>query len=206
MEHYKTTHETDWRRVKWVHDYEYDPVRSVAYPNDKETQEAIDVEQKGLDNGTLVVLGALVEVKCPHCKFWQDSDSLWGIVVDTDEDLEVWGTENLSIPEAPKAPETVGCDNVSERAQFHLDVARLIPLSKRAQDYVKSVAETPPEDLPPPPKGPQNLLIREDDTSGGRPMEITEGEARNVGTLLGVTVLLAVLCLALLVLLAMGGS
>lgn len=99
MEHYKTTHETDWRRVRWVHDEDYDPAASLCYAHDKETQAAIDVELAGLQSGALVVLGAIVETRCPHCKEWQERDALWGIVVDADEDLEAWGAEFLDIPE-----------------------------------------------------------------------------------------------------------
>lgn len=101
MELYKTTHQTDWRRVRWVHDEDYNPVGSYAFADDKETQEAVNVELAGLDNGSLVVLGAIVETKCQHCKQWDHRDSLWGIVVDANEDLEAWGTENLDIPKKP---------------------------------------------------------------------------------------------------------
>jgi hypothetical protein len=124
MRLYKTTHETDWRRVQWVHDYDYDPLHSMAYDSDKETQAAIRAEWEGLGNGSLVVLGALVEVKCPHCKHWQDSDSLWGIVVKTGEDLEAYGTECLNIPEVPEAMDCTESPNddtksdVTERRQI----------------------------------------------------------------------------------------
>lgn len=138
MNLYKTTHQTDWRRVQWVHDEEYDPVGSYAFEDDKETQAAVDVELRGLDNGSLVVLGAIVETKCPHCKFWQDSDSLWGIVVDANEDLEAWGTANLDIPEAP---ETKDCEEApNDDTEPEVTERRHIPLSDRAMDYVKKAA------------------------------------------------------------------
>ena len=144
MQLYKTTHETDWRRVKWVHDEDYNPVGSYAFADDKETQAAVDVELIGLRSGALVALGALVETKCPHCKFWQTEDSLWGIVVDTDEDLEAWGTESLNIPDKP---EELDCPDVSSNDDTEPDVTeqRQIPLSPEAQDYVERAAETSPE-------------------------------------------------------------
>jgi len=153
MELYKTTHATDWRRVQWVHDPDYDPFHSESFDNDKDTLEALRIEQQGLDKGELVVLGALVELRCPHCRHWQDQDSLWGIVVDANEDLEAWGTANLNIPEdslerrahvskdCEESPNDDTDPNVTERRQ--------IPLSDRAMDYVESAAQTPPEVKPP---------------------------------------------------------
>jgi hypothetical protein len=174
MELYKTTHATDWRRVRWVHDYDYNPEGLISGGTEAETQEAIDIERTGLDNGSLVALGAIVQTKCPGCEQWQDKDSLWAIVIDADEDLEAWGTENLDIPEKPvdlnspgqgcsekpwRSPtlDKVGTVPVrkqiplSERAQFHLDVARQIPLSAQAQDYVEKARQ-----IPPPPEGPED--------------------------------------------------
>ena len=152
MQLYKTTHETDWRRVQWVHDEDYNPVGSYAFADDKETQAAVDTELTGLQNGTLVALGALVETKCPHCKFWQTQDSLWGIVVDTDEDLEAWGTESLDIPEKPVDPNSPegGCSDapwksLNNDTEPNVTEQRQIPLSPEAQDYVERAAETSPE-------------------------------------------------------------
>jgi hypothetical protein len=150
MDHFKTTHETDWRRVRWVHDTDYNPVGSYAFADDKETQAAVDVELTGLQSGAFVVLGALVELKCPHCKMWQDEDSLWGIVVDSDEDLEAWGTDNLSIPELPEAMDCAdtGVKSPNDDTPPDDTERRQIPLSPEAQDYVERAAETPPEDSP----------------------------------------------------------
>lgn len=96
FEHYETTHETDGRRVRWVYDHEYRSEGSFAYDTEEETAAAVAEEETGLRSGSLVALGAIVETR--GCKEWETQDSLWGIVVSVDADLEKLGTEILDIP------------------------------------------------------------------------------------------------------------
>ena len=98
MDIYTTTHQTENRRVKWVYDYEYQSEGSYAYATEEETKAAIAWEQERLEDGRLIALGAIVEVRCSHCESWRDVDSLWGIVVSPEENLERLGSEILEIP------------------------------------------------------------------------------------------------------------
>ena len=144
MQLYKTTHETDWRRVQWVHDTSHETRGSYAYDTEAFNQAAEDHESEGLNNGTLVVLGAIVQTKCLPCGMWQDQDSLWGIVVKVNEDLEAYGTECLNIPDKPETEPDPDC----EESPSGDTERRQIPLSDRAMDYVESARQTPPEDPP----------------------------------------------------------
>jgi hypothetical protein len=96
--HYTTTHETEARRVRWVYDEEYRSEGSYAYDTEEETAAAVLAEEEGLAGGSLVALGAIVETRCPGCSEWAIQDSLWGIVVQVDTDLEKYGSEILDIP------------------------------------------------------------------------------------------------------------
>ncbi len=98
MMKYETTHETETRRVRWVHDETYETRGSYAFETEEVTRKAEDEEIEGLNNGNLVVLGAIVETRCSSCKQWEDRDSLWGIVVSVDENLTALGNAILEIP------------------------------------------------------------------------------------------------------------
>jgi len=110
MDPYKTTHETDWRRVRWVYDNEYQNLVEMIDEPDEDEKAVAQRELEDLQSGKLVCLGAIVETKCPHCKEWTHADSLWNIIIQPDDDLEELGSEILEIPETA-APVEVGCPN-----------------------------------------------------------------------------------------------
>ncbi len=95
---YTRTHETENRRVRWVHDEDYLTRGSYAYATEEETRAAEEAELEGLREGNLVALGAIVETRCEGCGNWDHVDSCWGIVVSVDEDLEKLGSDMLEIP------------------------------------------------------------------------------------------------------------
>jgi hypothetical protein len=110
---FKVTHETDWRRVRWVHDPEYQGLVAGIDEDDEKTRKVAQRELEDLRAGNLVCLGAIVETMCSHCKQWTHVDSLWNIIVQPDDDLEALGSEILEIPEKPVDPTTPegGCSS-----------------------------------------------------------------------------------------------
>lgn len=99
FEHYETTHETDGRRVRWVHDSDYLSEGSYALGT------AVAAEQTGLARGELVALGGIVETKCAGCGDWKVGDLVWGIVVAVGADLTELGDTLLYIPAAQEVPD-----------------------------------------------------------------------------------------------------
>lgn len=97
---YTVTNETENSRVRWVHDEGYQTVGSYAYDTEEETREAENYEIEQLSTGNWVALGAVVETRCPTCNQWGETDSLWGIVVPIDEDLESYAKSSLALPQS----------------------------------------------------------------------------------------------------------
>lgn len=97
MIHYQTTHETETSRVRWVYDTEYSPEDSWGLP-EPDNSIAIENEKKELESGNFVALGAIVETKCEKCGNWDQYDSLWGIIVNVDDDLKEIGDYQLNFP------------------------------------------------------------------------------------------------------------
>lgn len=107
FELYKTTHETDGRRVRWVYDSDYRSEGSFALDM-PENVVACAAEQEGLARGDLVALGAVVETRCGDCGTWIVGDSLYGIVVDVEADLTMLGDTLLDLdPEVPNLLEAL---------------------------------------------------------------------------------------------------
>lgn len=71
-------------RVRWVYDDEiYQTRGSYAYDAEEETKAAEENEIYMLDRGEWVVLGYIVEkLMCDKCKTYEQTDSLWGIVIE----------------------------------------------------------------------------------------------------------------------------
>lgn len=69
-------------RVRLVPDTDYQTIGSYAYDTEEETRAAEDHELDMLERHEWVVLGRIVERRCPHCDSWTQTDSLWGMVVD----------------------------------------------------------------------------------------------------------------------------
>lgn len=72
-------------RTRLVVDEDYQTVGSYGFDTPEETEAAEQEEIKALNNGDLVVLGAITEKLCPACGAWEVVDSLWGIVVDNSD-------------------------------------------------------------------------------------------------------------------------
>jgi hypothetical protein len=81
-----TWKEEEGRRVRWVYDDDYQTVGSYAYETEEETKQAEDWELERLRDGRLVALGCIVERPCCECGQWVQVDSLWGIVIEPDEE------------------------------------------------------------------------------------------------------------------------
>ena len=99
-DHFKVTHTTDWRRVRWVYDNDYQGLVEGIDEDDPVAKEVAQRELEDLRNGNLVCLGAIIETKCRNCIQWETVDSLWNIIVEPDDDLEALGSEILEIPES----------------------------------------------------------------------------------------------------------
>jgi len=85
MEHtYETTEHGPLCRVRWVYDEHYQTVGSYCYDTTEETEEAEREELAKLESGEWVALGAIVETRATEAHPWTESDSLWGIVVESD--------------------------------------------------------------------------------------------------------------------------
>ena len=73
-------------RVRWVYDENYETIGFYAYDTEEETKEAENWEIERLESGELVPLGFIIEEKCSQCGNWDQVDSLWGIVIEPDEE------------------------------------------------------------------------------------------------------------------------
>lgn len=90
MQDYMTPFEHDGKRYRVVYDEDHQTRGSYAYDTEEETRAAEDEEIANLESGRWVVVGCIVsqphEQKCTvHCPAWEETDSLWGIVVKNDE-------------------------------------------------------------------------------------------------------------------------
>jgi len=98
METYCFTHEHAGHRLRWVYDTDYVTRGSYGYETEEETKAAEDEEIAKLESGELVCLGAIYEVKCLACNQWEDKDSLWGIVIEPDEQkITTFGSDNIAL-------------------------------------------------------------------------------------------------------------
>ncbi len=89
----ETIHEFDHdgKRYRFVPDENYRTRGSYAYDTEEETRAAEDAEIEKLESGEWTVVGCLVlepcdipgERHCEGCSGWTETDSLWGIVVDS---------------------------------------------------------------------------------------------------------------------------
>lgn len=84
-------------RVRYVYDQDYDPAESWGLPEPEQSQ-VVAEERAKLEAGELVALGCLVERRCGCCGQWDSVDSLWGIVVTHDDDLEYLALDQMDIP------------------------------------------------------------------------------------------------------------
>lgn len=84
-------------RCRWVHDEMHETRGSYAYDTDAETRAAEDEEIANLASGEWVVLGCIVEKRCPTCDTWSETDSLWGIVVKCDADLDALARDQMGV-------------------------------------------------------------------------------------------------------------
>lgn len=99
LHEYARTHETEDHRVLWVYDEDYRSEGSFALDTPEETERVVQEELRQLRNGDLVALGAIVQVRCPACSQWEEKDSLWGIVAESDTDkLSGLAEELLDLP------------------------------------------------------------------------------------------------------------
>lgn len=114
-------------RVRWVFDHDYDPAEG------REDDPGYKREQEAIEDGDLLALGAIVENYCDLRKEWFQVDSLWGIIVDPDEDLYDVAQEqelDLSPPARPRLLMQLSMDlleqyrEVVERAARHDPAAR----------------------------------------------------------------------------------
>lgn len=171
MDLYKTTHETDWRRVRWVHDPEYTGLVDDIIEEDAEAKAAAQRELEDLHTGALLCLGAIIETKCPHCSEWTQVDALWNIIVGPADDLEELGSEILDIPEMP--PTAYGCPNpevLETMVNAGINAVVTEPEQERLPDWLAQDMGLPPgATIPRPPKGPPNTLEKEGDTTPRRP-------------------------------------
>lgn len=91
--------------VQFVYDDDHNPRDRYPGGADEETREYEEREIKALDDGSLVALGARVFMRrkpCEHCgrgPDWEETDSLWSIVVGQDEDLRKLAIEYFAVPE-----------------------------------------------------------------------------------------------------------
>ncbi len=76
---------SETRRARLVYDDLHETRGSYGYDTGEETKAAEDHEIDMLNRHVWIVLGAIVEEKCPHCGSWDETDSCWGIVVDNSE-------------------------------------------------------------------------------------------------------------------------
>ena len=73
-------------RVKWVWDAEYSTsFAPFLYKTDEKVKAAEAEEIDKLEMGELVALGCILETRCSECGKWRQVDSLWGIVIGSDE-------------------------------------------------------------------------------------------------------------------------
>lgn len=103
--------------VRWVYDEHYQTEGTYAFDTDEETRAAEKWEQERLENGTFTVLGCVIEDEAG-----EHLDSLWGIVIEHDEQERVdYFNECMEVPsELHVAEERV------ERAEHALERARIL--------------------------------------------------------------------------------
>ncbi len=113
MSDYAITQFGDDVRVRWVYDEHYETRGSYALGSDAEDAEAEEWERERLNDGRLVALGAIVEMRCQTThtlnvfgkqfpqeagEHWHATDSLWGIVIESDEKtLEAFAKDSLEL-------------------------------------------------------------------------------------------------------------
>lgn len=78
-------------RVRVVFDEDHETRGSYGYETEEETRAAEDEEIEKLESGEWVVLGFIIEQRCPRCKSWDTPEdsrqdiSVWGVVIDNSE-------------------------------------------------------------------------------------------------------------------------
>lgn len=72
----------DNQRIRLVYDEDHETEGSYGYETEEETKAAEDYELDMLAQGIWVVLGRIIEERCPHCGSWTETDALWGIVIE----------------------------------------------------------------------------------------------------------------------------
>lgn len=83
-------------RVRWVFDEMHETEGSYAYETEAETQAAERFELSKLESGEWVALGCIVEKRCGSCGNWDDTDSLWGIVIEPEgSELDAFAAHSM---------------------------------------------------------------------------------------------------------------
>lgn len=96
-EPFKTTEHGEHVRVRWVIDPDYVPTCYTDEPSAEELEQ-MRKERAEIEAGTVIALGAIVEHRCDLRRDWFSVDSLWGIIVEPEEDLaQVAGDVGLDL-------------------------------------------------------------------------------------------------------------